>query len=150
MSSGSERSPLADHGNLEIYRGTYHSLYCCKPIETHDGIAVRFRKSQFSHIVQESSNHDGVKDSFSEPRAQRLEWIKFALTDPELEFKAGWDRDKKEHDHHRRVTLMIDDFVVVIRLKSATEAEFVTCYVADSERTLTKLKNAPKWINPYS
>ncbi len=44
---------------------------------------------------------------------------------------------------------MIDDFVVVIRLKSATQADFVTCYVADSPRTRQKLNEAPEWINPY-
>jgi len=150
MSSGSTRPPLADHGNLEIYRGTYFSIYCVKPVETHDGIQVRFRKDQFGHIVQESSGHDGRKDTFSTERAERLAWIKVALQDPALKFIAGWDKNKKQHDHISRVTVMIDDFVVVIRLKSASEADFVTCYVADSERTREKLRNAPKWKNPYT
>ncbi len=44
---------------------------------------------------------------------------------------------------------MVDDFVVVIRIKSATEADFVTCYVADSPRTKQKLRSAPEWVNPY-
>ncbi len=82
MSSGSDRPQLVTHGNLEIYRGTYQSIYCVKPLETHDGIFVRFRKSQFSHIVQESSNRDGKKDTFSPQRAERLTWIKIALQDP--------------------------------------------------------------------
>lgn len=149
MSNDNQRPPLASHGNLEIYRGTYHSQYCIGPIKTHDGILVRFRKNQFSHIVQESQNRDGVKDTFSLPRAERLTWIKLALQDPELEFKAGWDKQTKSYDHSRRVTIMIDDFVVVIRLKSAIEADFVTCYVADSERTREKLKQAPTWQNPF-
>ncbi len=150
MSSGSNRPKLDDHGQLEIYRGTYHSTYCVKPIVTHDGIHVRFRRNRFAHIVQESSNRDGEKDTFSSQRAERLSWIKIALQDPELKFKAGWDNKKKQYDHKSRVTIMIDNFVVVIRLKSATEAEFVTCYVADSERTKEKLKSAPEWENPYS
>jgi hypothetical protein len=96
------------------------------------------------------SNRDGVKDIFSHRRAERLGWIKIALKDPNLKFKAGWDNKKKVNDHKRRITVMIDDFVVVVRLKSATEAEFITCYVADDERTKEKLRNAPDWINPFS
>ena len=116
---------------------------------THDGINVRFRKDEFAHIVQESSKRDGEKDTFSIQRAERLSWIKIALQDPKLKFIAGWDRNKKKYDHGSRVTVMIDDFVVVIRLKSATEASFVTCYVADSIRTKDKLRTAPEWQNPY-
>ena len=44
---------------------------------------------------------------------------------------------------------MIDDFVVVIRLKSATAADFVTCYVADDPETKRKILGSPRWINPY-
>lgn len=150
MADGKRRPPLLELENREIYRAVYKATYCVKPTMTHDGVAVRFRQSQFEHITRESSRRDGVKDTHSPQRAQRLLWIKVALEDPELEFKAGWDKQKKRYDHKRRVTLMIDDFVVVIRLKSATEADFVTCYVADSPHTLKKLKEGPKWINPYA
>lgn len=44
---------------------------------------------------------------------------------------------------------MIEDFVVVIRMKSATEAEFVTCYVADDPDTKAKILSSPKWISPF-
>jgi type I restriction enzyme S subunit len=44
----------------------------------------------------------------------------------------------------------LDDFVVVIRLKSATEADFVTSYVADSPKTKSKILSSPVWENPYS
>lgn len=121
-----------------------------RPIETHDGISVRFRKDVFSHVMQESSNRDGVKDTLSLKRAERLGWIKIALQDPALKFKAGWDNKKRVYDHRRRITIMIDNFVVVIRLKSAKEADFVICYVADDERTQAKLRNTPDWINPFT
>lgn len=149
MADGKPRPPLLEHGKLEVYRGFYKVNYCLKPIRTHDGIAVRFQQRQFDHITRESSNCDGVKDTFSPERAKRLGWIKLALEDPELILRAGWDKKTKRYDHKRRVTLMIDDFVVVIRLKSSAEAEFVTCYVADSPRTRQKLKEGPRWINPY-
>ena len=149
MVAGNTRPPLLELDNLEIYRGFYHSTYCVRPIETHDGIKVRFRRNQFAHIVQESSNRDGVKDTPSPQRMQRLGWIKIALQDTSLIFKAGWDNKNKVNDHHRRITIMIDDFVVVIRLKSASAADFITSYVADDERTREKLRDAPDWINPY-
>ena len=149
MVDGKQRPPLLELDNLEVYRGSFKVTYCLKPIVTHDGIAVRFRQHQFDHIVRESSRRDGVKDTFSPERAKRLQWIKIALQDPELTFKAGWDKTKKQYDHKGRVTIMIDNFVVVIRLKSATQADFVTCYVADSPRTQRKLSDAPTWINPY-
>ncbi|MFC4994240.1 hypothetical protein [Rubritalea tangerina] len=150
MADGSERPDLLILDDLEIYRGYYNSTYCVRPIETHDGIKVRFRRDQFAHIVQESSNRDGVKDTPSPQRQQRLSWIKIALQDPSFVFKAGWDNKKRVNDHQRRITVMIDNFVVVIRLKSATAADFVTCYVADDARTQEKLRNAPDWINPYT
>lgn len=150
MEAGNQKPQLLVLDNLEIYRGFYHNAYCVKPIETHDGIKVRFRRDQFGHIVQESSNRDGIKDTPSPQRKQRIGWIKIALQDPTLKFKAGWDNKRKINDHYSRVTVMIDNFVVVIRLKSATEADFVTCYVADDQRTQRKLREAPDWINPYT
>lgn len=149
MADGNPKYPLLDLSNLDVCRGYFKSIYCLKPIVTHDEIAVRFRQSDFGHITQESSKRDGVKDTFSPQRASRLKWIKTALQDPTLQFKAGWDSKKKCYDHKRRVTLVIENFVVVIRLKSATAADFVTCYVADAPRTQQKLLSAPKWINPY-
>lgn len=133
-----------------IYQGYFNATYCVRPISTHDGIAVRFRRSDFGHCAFESSNRDGIKDIFSPARAERLGWIKEALEDPGLTLYAGWDKKRQRHDHTSRVTMMIDDFVVVIRLKSATEASFVTCYVADSPRTRSKILSSPTWQNPYT
>lgn len=135
--------------SLAIYQGYFNATYCLKPLLTHDGISVRFRKSDFNHCAYESSRRDGYKDTFSPQRAERLGWIRAALQDPGLTLFAGWDKEKHRYDHKKRVTIMIEDFVVVIRLKSATEAEFVTCYVADNPHTKAKILSSPKWINPY-
>ncbi len=149
MVDGNQQPPLQDHGNLEIYRSFFEKTYCLSPLTSHDGIRVRFRKRDFVHISRESSKRDGNKDTLSPQRLERIGWIKIALEDKSLEFKAGWVKTKKQYDHSRRVTVMIDNFVVVIRLKSAKEADFVTCYVADDTRTQEKLKKSPKWVNPY-
>ena len=149
MAAGNNRPPLQEHGNLEIYRANFEKTYCLKPLLTHDGISVRFRKKDFAHCSQESSKRDGNKDTVSQERLKRIGWIKLALQDPSLQFKAGWLKKEKRYDHHRRVVIMIDNFVVVIRLKSATTADFVTCYVADHHRTQELLKKSPVWVNPY-
>ena len=148
MEAGNNRPPFQEHGDLELYRGFYNSAFS-KPIVTHDGISVYFRRNRFGHAIQESSQKDGNKDTFSIERAKRLGWIKIALQDLNLELKAGWNKKDKCYDHTGRVTLMIDDFVVVIRLISSVKAEFVTCYVADSPRTKRLILSSPTWINPY-
>jgi len=75
----------------------------------------------------------------------RLDWIKVALEDVESERYQGWDRQHKCYDTRRRVTLVMGDYVVVIALKSDTEADFITAYVADSSRTLAQIRKSPKW-----
>jgi len=137
-------------GSITLYQGFFHATYCAKPLKTHDGFTVRFRRSDFQHCAYESSKKDGYKDAFSTQRAERLGWIKAALQDPSLTLYAGWDKEKRRYDHRSRVTLMIDDFVVVLRLKSATEAQFVTCYVADGPHTKSKILSSPKWTNPFT
>jgi len=137
-------------GSIDLYQGYFNVTYCLKPLRTHDGIAVRFRRSDFQHCAYESSKRDSYKDTFSPQRAERLGWIKVALQDPALTLYAGWDKDKRRYDHQKRVTLMIGDFVVVLRLKSATEAQFVTCYVADGPDTKAKILASPKWTNPFT
>ena len=141
--------PLLQLANLELYRSYFKATYCLRPLVTHDGITVRFRQNQFGHIAQESSQRDGVKDTLSTVRLERLSWIKHGLKDSSLILLAGWDNKKKVYDHKRRVTLMVGDFVIVLALKNKEEADFVTCYLADSPRTKGKLQTAPLWKNPF-
>lgn len=133
-----------------IYQGYFNATYCLKPLPTHDGIQVRFNRSNFKHCTYESSKRDGKKDVFSPQRAERLGWIKAALANPDLTLYAGWIKERQCYDHKSRVTMMVDDFIVVIRLKSSTEADFVTSYVADSPKTKSKILSSPIWKNPYS
>jgi len=126
------------------YRSYFETNYCRGPVKTFDGIEVRFRKSDFNHCFFESVNEKD--DTFSSLRAERLLWIKAALQDPNSELYAGWDKKKKRYDKGRRVVLVKDNYVVVIALISNKRANFVTAYVADSERTLEMIRKSPKWI----
>jgi hypothetical protein len=80
-------------------------------------------------------------------RAERIDWIKAALEDPDAELYVGWDSKKKQHNQNSRVALVVGDYVVVIRLGAGSmTAQFVTAYVADSTSTLAKIKGSPRWV----
>jgi hypothetical protein len=70
-------------------RAHFERIYCQGPITTFDVIMVRFRKKHFEHCFFESSGRNGIKDTFSPPRAERIDWIKAALEDPMSELYYG-------------------------------------------------------------
>ncbi len=137
--------PLLNLPGEAAYRARFEALYCAGTMATFDGIAVRFRKSDFDHCFFESSQRNRIKDTFSALRAERLGWIAVALQDATADRFQGWDRDSKTYDKTRRVTLVCGNFVVVIAITGVATARFVTAYVADSPNTLAKLKTSPKW-----
>jgi len=112
---------------------------------THDGMSVRFRKTDFDHCFFESTRRDRVKDKFSDIRAERMEWIAVALQDAAAQRFQGWDRDARKYDKNRRVTLVCGNYVVVIGISGPTSARFITAYVADTPSTLAKIKTSPQW-----
>jgi len=110
---------------------------------TFDGIPVRFRKKDFYHIFYESkATRD---DTFSQKRAQRIDWIKAALKDPKSERYVGWDNNKKRYDRRRRVILVMGNYVVVIGISPKGNGKFITAFVADSGRTVLMIRQNPKW-----
>lgn len=137
---------LVSYRTIDEYRFHFERVYCKGPVTTFDGISVRFRKNQFDHCFHESSRRNNEKDTFSILRAERIDWIKAALEDPNAELHVGWDGKKKQYDCSHRVALVSGDYVVVIRLGKNQKAQFVTAYVADSSNTLAKIKGSPKWV----
>ena len=138
--------PLVYYRTVQEYRVHFENKYCHGPITTFDGIAVRFRKILFNHCFFESTRRNQVKDIFSNQRAERIDWIRAALEDPNAELHIGWDGKKKRYDRSHRVAVVAGDYVVVIRLSGNRKAQFVTAYVADSPSTLAKIKGSPKWV----
>ena len=137
--------PLLKLADEAAYRARFEALYCLGTIAAFDGIQVRFRKTDFDHCFFESSQRNRVKDTFSAPRAERMEWIRVALQDGAAERYVGWDRDTKSYDKHRRVTLVCGNYLVVIALTGTSTAKFVTAYVADTPASLQRIKASPKW-----
>ena len=140
-----EYPPLVYFSDEQSYRARFETIYCLSPIITFDGISVRFRKSAFDHCFYMSTRRNGIKDSFSRPRAERIDWIKAALQDPSAQLFEGWDKNKKRYDATRRVALVMGNYVVVIRFSGSSRAEFVTAYLVDTEENVNKIKASPKY-----
>jgi len=133
--------PLVQYQTELEYRRHFEHVYCCGPIQTFDGIEVRFRKSMFDHCFFESVY--SKDDTFSPRRAERVDWIKAALEDPGAELRMGWDNKKKRPANDRRVAIVMGDYVVIIRIRGA-KADFITAYVATG-RTIGKIRSHPLW-----
>lgn len=137
--------PFIKYDKTGRYRKHFNEKYCQKPITTHDGIEVRFRKTIFDHCFFESSKRNRIKDRFSWKRAKRIDWIKTALEDPDSERYEGWDRDKKRYSNKRRVAVVKDNYIVVISISKNNKGKFITAYIADTKESLDKIKNSPEY-----
>lgn len=139
--------PLVHYASVDEYREHYNRIYCRGRIHTFDGIRVHFSPGRFKHVFFESTSRDGRKDAFSFVRAQRIDWIRATLENPDAELFQGWDKDRRCHDARRRVAVVYENFVVVIKMsmkKNGTlKANFVTCYQADN--SIGKIRNSPAW-----
>ena len=139
--------PLVNYDAVWKYREHYENVYCRKPILTFDGISVWFRKQQFNHVFFKSTQRDDNKDTFSNIRAQRIDWIKATLQNPDAELYCGWDKYKKKCDPTSRVNIAYGDYVVIIqftkRQNGTMKCKFKTAYLADE--SIGKIKKMPRW-----
>lgn len=142
---------LVHYNSPEEYEKHFVAKYIHGQVVTFDGIVVKFKRDDFSHCFYESSKRNRIKDKFSPLRAQRIDWIQAALTDPASERYIGWDKSRKRYDNTRRVTVVMGNYVVVIALMRDGVARFITAYVADTPgrkgrpSTIEQIRSAPKW-----
>lgn len=139
------RPPLVHYDTPAKYRQHYEKHYCRQKIITFDNIRVYFKPTKFGHAFYESSAKDGRKDKFSDVRAQRIDWIRATLENPKAELYVGWNKEKKIFDKNRRVSIVYEDFIVVIEINKTNplKAEFITAYVADN--SIKGIRKSPKW-----
>lgn len=142
------RPPLLNYKTAAEYKKHYERVYQRGNICTADGIRVYFKPQKFGHAFYENSQRRaGPKDVLSQERAERMDWIKATLENPSASLFMGWNKDDKCYEEDRRVSVVFDDFVVVIEMsltqKEELKANFITCYVAD--RSIGKIQNAPLW-----
>lgn len=76
-----------------------------------------------------------------------MDWIKATLESPDARIFQGWNKEKRVYEEDRRVSVVYEDFVVVIELSLSNRGElkgnFVTCYVAD--KSIDKISQSPEW-----
>lgn len=139
--------PLLVLADEAAYRAHFVQSLCRAVISTHDGIRVYFKPDTFDHAFFESSDRRGADDVFSTSRAERMDWIAAALADPNALCVQGWDHSKQRYSPKRRVTVIVQDFVIVLQLSTkrngTLKANFVTCFKA--ENSAVKIRQAPRW-----
>lgn len=132
------------------YRAHYNLTYTRSSVPLHTSIGtapVYFERETFDHAFYDRTDRHGEKDHFSLVRARRMDDIATVLASPTADRRAGWDKQRRSHDHTRCVSLAIDDFVVIVRLglnrNGFLKGRFITCYVADN--SIGKIRTAPAW-----
>lgn len=136
---------LVEYPTIDEYEQHYYRKYCKGPITTFDGIPVTFRRAWFWHAFFESSGQEKTKDRFSRTRAQRIDWIEYALKCQSSELYQGW---VGRTTSNRRVTVVNGNYVVIISLRHTKECklvgDFITAFVAEGA-SLAKIRRSPKW-----
>jgi len=137
---------LVQYETESEYKDHYIDVYCRSGIRTFDGFSVRFAARTFEHAFYKSSDRSDVKDTFSPERAERIDWIKYALESPDGDIRAGWDKRRGKYDFERRVAIVMGDYVVVISIqdREKKKAVFITAYIADAD-ALPKILKSPEW-----
>lgn len=139
---------LLSYKTVAEYKAHYEKHYQRGTIVTFDGIRVYFKSQKFGHAFYENSQRrKGPKDEFSYERAQRMDWVKATLEHPNAKIYQGWNKKDKVHEANRRVSVVCENFVVVIELslnkQHELKANFITCYIADN--SIRKIKKSPEW-----
>jgi hypothetical protein len=120
--------------------------YCSEPIETFDGIKVRFYPSMFNHCFYESANRKAKdKSILSLNRLEKIYWIKETLQDINAILKQGWDKDAKLHSRDKRVAVVKGNYIVIIRIFREGLANFVTAFQVDNDENLNLILRGPDW-----
>lgn len=127
-------------------RKLWQQIYCNAPIQTFDGIEVRFFSEMFDHAFFESDNRRAKdKSILSLNRCEKMLWIKDTLEDNSAMLKQGWISQTKSYDNNRRVALIKGNYVVVINIFREGSARFITAFQIDDSETLEMFKNGPDW-----
>jgi hypothetical protein len=120
-------------------RKLWKEEYCLAEIETFDGVKVKFYEDMFDHCFYESNNRNKKdKTILSLNRLEKILWIKDTLQDADAIFKKGWDTQGKKHYTDRRVAIVKDNYVVIIRFTGLLKAKLVTAYEKNDIENILK------------
>ena len=138
-------SPLLSLPDEATFRAHFEVEFVKGPaVITYDGIRIRFYANQFDHAFYTSSTPKSRKDTFSLERAQRMNWIRAAATDPNMEVY----RRVMTGGRVRRIILEPNEpYVVICEILSTdpSQAVFITAYPVKSKSALAKMRSNPRW-----
>jgi len=133
--------------SVDEYRSLFDETYCMAPITTFDGIEVKFYPNMFEHAFYESyDNMKKDKSLFSYNRAEKIMWIKETLEDPTAILKQGYLKKTKSYTDSRRVAIVKNDYVVIIRFYdiSFKKAKFITAF--EAYNSINEILGSPDWV----
>jgi hypothetical protein len=131
-------------GQVE-YRAYFASRFCQNPVITFDGIRVRFFASAFNHaFFRDSSRTAHDKANFDRQRAERMNWIRAVLEEPQMALYRRIMGNSKV----RRIALDLGTrYAAIIQIDDSSpgRARFITAYIVDSPRALARMTLNPRW-----
>jgi hypothetical protein len=86
------------------------------------------------------------KSILSLNRLEKMLWIKDVLCDPTAILKQGWNRDTKTYYDDRRVAMVKNNYVVIIRFTGILKAKLVSAYELQEDHNINKILTSPDWI----
>lgn len=135
--------PLVRYSTEREYREHYKREFCRRPVFAFDGIRIFFDPCRFEHAFYEGT----AKDRFSPVRAQRIGWVRATLEHRDADLYQGYIKAENRYAPDRRVSVVYEDFVVIVSLVLKTDGvlkgKFVTCYQADN--SIGKIRSSPNW-----
>ena len=133
---------LADEG---WYRRAFEATYSdCSPLQTHDGMQVRFYPSDFDHAFFCDTDRHGnaIPPVFDRERGEHLHWIAACLSDPTL---SSYRRVMENGDVRRLILVPSEPYLVVLRGVIGPASRFCTAYVVKSASALSRIQGNPPW-----
>jgi hypothetical protein len=123
----------------EDLRKIWREEYCEQDIFTLDEVQVKFYEDMFDHAFFESVNRiEKDKSVLSLNRLEKIHWIKETLQDKDAILKKGWDTKNKVYFEDRRIAVVKENYVVIIRFTGLLKAKFITAYEKDDVENILK------------
>ena len=116
----------------------YKRVYCRNKVYTFDGLRVFFDPKRFLHAFYEDDDckqYGGNKSKFCRMRAERIDWIKYVLTDKDSVLYQGYNERVGDIPDRRVAIISKDRYVVILNMFLNNNgdlcARFNTAFYAD-------------------
>lgn len=137
--------PILHLTDEAAYEAHFVATLSSQHIATFDGLEVKFPRGAFNHAFFRSANRWAKdKSLFDIDRAQRMDWIAWALANPTCDLRQAWRSDQKKYDPTRRLCITPVDYCVWIQVPLNKSPYFVTAFMPEP-KIILKLKGSPVW-----